>query len=86
MQIVIDIPNTIYQRYLKDDWDLGDADVVRNRIKNGTPLPKGHGNIVDIETMIDMFWDGNSMEITKYDLSVIEQIIEADKGESEGKE
>lgn len=31
MQIVIDIPNTIYQRYLKDDWDLGDADVVRNR-------------------------------------------------------
>lgn len=50
-------------------------------VLNGTPLPKGHGDIVDIETLIDMFWDGNSMEITKYDLSVIEPIIEADKKE-----
>lgn len=47
-------------------------------------LPKGHGDIVDIEHLIDMFWDGNSMEITKYDLSVIEPIIEADR-ESEDK-
>lgn len=26
-----------------------------------------------------MFWDGNSMEITKDDLSAIEPLIEADK-------
>ena len=49
MQIVIDIPNTIYQRYLKNDWDLGDADVIRNCIKKGIPLPKIiiNGNICD---------------------------------------
>ena len=57
--------------------------VVDRAIQNGTPLPKGHGDIVDIETLIDMFWDGNSMEITNDDLSVIEPIIKADKAESE---
>ena len=51
-------------------------------ITNGIPLPEGHGDIVDIEKVVDMFWDGNSMEITKYDLSIIEPIIKADrKGE-----
>ncbi len=48
-----------------------------------TQLPKGHGNIVDIEKLCEMFWDGNSMEITKDDLSVIEPIIEADKEREE---
>lgn len=52
MQIVIDIPNTIYQRYLKDDCDLGDADIVRHRIQQGIPLPKGHGRIADMDAAI----------------------------------
>ena len=59
--------------------------VILNAVKNGTPLPKGHGDIVDIETLCNMFWDGNSMEITKYDLSVIEPIIKADR-ESEDRD
>ena len=42
-------------------------------------IPEGHGDIVDIGKVVDMFWDGNSMEITKYDLSVIESTIEADR-------
>lgn len=61
-------------------------DILRDVIKaivNGTILPKGHGDIVDIETLIDMFWDGNSMEITERDLSIIEPLIEADNAESE---
>ena len=57
--------------------------VVDRAIQNGTPLPKGHGDIVDIETLINMFWDGNSMEITNDDLSVIEPIIKADKDKVE---
>jgi hypothetical protein len=88
MKLIIDIPEKTVNE-IKDNamfvgtipseilWDVTSA------IVNGTPLPKGHGDIVDIETLIDMFWDGNSMEITKYDLSVIEPIIKADKVESE---
>ena len=81
MQIVIDIPEKLYNR-MKTYQGLDDTYVA---VKHGTPLPEGHGDIVDIETLIDMFWDGNSMEITKYDLSVITPIIEADT-ESEGEE
>lgn len=82
MQIVIDIP---YGHYLsiKDGYLKDCIKATTEAIVNGTILPKGHGDIVDIETLIDMFWDGNSMEITKYDLSVIEPIIEADKTEVE---
>jgi len=78
IELVIKIPEEDYE-YLKSH----NKDGSYNAILNGTPLPKGHGDIVDIETLIDMFWDGNSMEITKYDLSVIEPIIEADKESEE---
>ena len=78
MKIVIDIPEFYYQA-CRDWYESEIATMEQIVIANGIPLPKGHGDIVDIEKLIDMFWDGNSMEITKYDLSVIEPIIEADK-------
>ena len=84
MKLIIDIPEEDYKGicHLKNEQlRMLPEEVAETliRIANGTPLPKGHGDIVDIETLIDMFWDGNSMEITKYDLSVVEPIIEADK-------
>ena len=81
MQIVIDISEETYNDIQSRDWKNGELIFSEEwkAIHNGIPLSKEHGDIVDIETLIDMFWDGNSMEITKYDLSVIEPIIEADK-------
>lgn len=77
MDLVIKIPEEYYKAIKEIPVEQSSADMLI--IRNGTPLPEGHGNIVDIETLIDMFWDGDSMEITKYDLSVIEPLIEADK-------
>lgn len=79
-ELVIKIPDRIHYGIVKGITVNGSkaSQIVLDAIKDGTPLPKGHGGIVDIEKLIDMFWDGNSMEITKYDLSVIEPIIEAD--------
>ena len=87
MKLIIDIPEETYNDIQLRDWKNGELIFSEEwkAIHNSIPLPKGHGDIVDIETLIDMFWDGNSMEITKYDLSVIEPIIEADKAESEDK-
>lgn len=82
MQIVIDIPEDVYKPIIKaykKDKELQTRPNLYKAIANGTILPKGHGDIVDIEHLADMFWDGNSMEITKYDLSVIEPIIKADR-------
>ena len=51
MQIVIDIPKELYKanhRGLEAEelWDL------RIAIKNGTPLPKGHGRLIDADKFI----------------------------------
>ena len=47
MQIIIDIPDRIYKRqgYL----NIIDSDILRNALKNGTPLPKGHGRLIDAD-------------------------------------
>lgn len=85
MQIVIDID----EKRFRDIQRISTVQLKRRTptleqvIATGILLPKGHGDIVDIETLIDMFWDGNSMEITKYDLCVIEPIIKADKESEE---
>lgn len=49
MQIVIDIPDRIYKRqgYL----NIIDSDILRNALKNGTPLPKGHGRLIDADEL-----------------------------------
>ena len=87
MKLIIDIPDRIIDGVKTNPnfYPTYDFEIIWKAIVNSIPLPKGHGDIVDIETLIDMFWDGNSMEITKYDLSVIEPIIKADKAESEDK-
>ena len=83
VELVIKIPEETYKDIQSRDWKNGDRWYSEEwkAIHNGIPIPKGHGDIVDIETLIDMFWDGNSMEITRYDLSVIEPIIPADRSE-----
>lgn len=41
-------------------------------------IPTPHGNLVDIDTMINRFWDGDYMEIHSIDLDEIPVIIEAE--------
>lgn len=51
MQIVIDIPNSIYANLPK----IVNGSIASKRIldcvKNGTPLPKGHGRLIDFQKM-----------------------------------
>lgn len=75
MQIVIDISEedyaeTMYKKQhspLEMDW----ADRV---IANGTPLPKGHGRLIDLDDLYDL--DRRKVEYAP-------TVIEADKAESE---
>lgn len=84
MKIVIDVPEKVYNHFCRGCRFFDEVEEAIIAITDGTPLPKGHGDIVDINHLIDMFWDGGYMEITKYDLPKIKPIIEADKAESEG--
>lgn len=83
MQIVIEIPDRIYES-VQDGTYCG---TLYKELKNGTPLPKGHGRLIDAD---DLY---NSLEFpTQQFASAFKQvlddaptIIEADK-ESEEEE
>ena len=50
MKIVIDIPESAYEAYKA--WDKsGVATVEQTIIAHGTPLPKGHGRLIDAEKL-----------------------------------
>lgn len=41
-------------------------------------VPTPHGNLVDLDAMVDKFWDGDYMEIHCRDLNDIPVIVEAE--------
>lgn len=81
MKIIIDIPEERYNRI-----DYIDNLSLKEIVKNGTPLPKGHGRIVDLEevdrsisanTTIELYqneWD----ELYKA-INAVPTVIEADE-------
>ena len=38
-----------------------------------------HGNLIDIDQMVNDFWDGNSMMIGEHELEQIKTIVEAEE-------
>lgn len=84
MKIVIDIPEEMYL-YAKADMLCG-TEVLVSAIKNGTPLPKGHGRMIDVDKMISDFVDSKAISIAeRFKIANIVEhqkaIIEADKEE-----
>ena len=62
MQIVIDIPENDYELALRNDYSTIYKGVhIAEAIKNGTPLPKEHGRLIDIN---DIEWAKHT--INKY--------------------
>ena len=87
MQIVIDIPEAAYKLLQSDegvDW-LG-AEHILHAVSKGTPLPKGHGDLIDRNSILcdDCSCEqcGHTDECFKL---LAQTIIEADKEESERK-
>lgn len=50
MQIVIDIPEDAFEAIKKNGWSYYD---IRESVKNGKPLPKGHGKIADLSAVYE---------------------------------
>ena len=75
MQILIDIPQKVYDKALSGD---GTGAIWAGYIKNGTPLPKGHGRLIDADALIFNadYWEPY---ISKLDFDNAPTIIEADK-------
>lgn len=77
MQIVINIPDEEYKRLTYIDIFK-----LRGYIENGTPLPKGHGRILDEKDILDTENnDGGWYDLTDMPeyIAGLKAIIEADK-------
>ena len=97
MQIVIDIPERVYKSISSGKFDIDGyfKQNLSDTFRNGTPLPKGHGRVMDVDKIIkkmeereEYLKDNRSMYETACVETALdmfgETIIEADKAESEG--
>jgi hypothetical protein len=82
MQIVIDIDENLYTR-LFDNGDEYVADMRRAcvAIRKGTPLPKGHGRLIDeSDFMPDSdYEDGVFYAVSVGQITGLPTVVEADK-------
>jgi hypothetical protein len=97
MQIVIDIPDYDY-RQIKEYYEKNDiVEATYSYIYHGTPLPKGHGRIMDVDKILkkmeereEQLKDDRSMYETSCVETAIdmfgETIIEAEGSESDAKQ
>lgn len=87
MQIVMEIDDDVYKRALVYKGErltssiANDLSELITAVANGTPLPKGHGRLIDA----DKLWDAyHSNDYDFYEaIDDIPTIVEADKEESE---
>ena len=91
MKIVIDIPEAEYELIVNDE--ACGLNVLTRAIANGTPLPKGHGELVDADELLEkQYRIDDSVTLSTRDVVNVEDvedaptIIEADKIESEKEE
>ena len=84
MQIVMNIDESTYN-YIMKYHNVGGwiANTVTNAILGGTPLPKGHGRLIDADALNRK--DVNCANTPMNFIDTAQTIIEADKMESEDK-
>lgn len=89
MQIVIDIPEEMIKA-LKEGCFGAKYNIydICGCVMNGTPLPKGHGDLVDRDKVIDLLNEEEYNYYTELDkvcdtIYEAPTIIEADKGDEE---
>ena len=95
MKLIIEIPDELFNIFKKhgvmafDYFNEYDKDQIAIAITHGTPLPKGHGRLKDIdkvERLLDLDKPDNAIaKALKNIIESVPTIIEADK-ESEAEE
>lgn len=81
MQIVIDIPHRVYKMLQNGHkMSLIDVDILEGAIRNGTPLPEGHGRLIDGDDLLTQAKaDGAYDYVSAREIANAPTIIEADK-------
>ena len=70
MEIVIDIPEEMFQTVKNGNW-CGNH-IIGEAIRNGTPLPKNHGRLIDADTLEEKVEKHREMlKISEYDRELV---------------
>lgn len=85
MKLIIDIPEEEYEEILSSE-DCGLHTLTR-AVVNGTPVPKGHGRLIDADKyrhlwvdIYDSSYGGKCAKMFKESVDNAETVIEADRG------
>ena len=89
MKLIIDIPeDEVNECKMQVDMIKQEGLLIESlstalkiHVANGTPLPKGHGRLIDADAVLE-----EPIGNTYKDIDIAETIVEADKAESEDKE
>lgn len=95
MKLIIDIPEEMYQKIKETNMVISGRRsgrtfdyILFNAVNIGTPLPKGHGRLGDLDALQEEVssWGMNDYEPSDFidAINEAEAIIEADEAESEG--
>ena len=79
IELVIKIPEDMHKNALNDF--LCGSETLVNAIKNGTPLPKGHGRLFDEKDIVR-----GEYEVIASRIYELDPIIEADKADMRGEQ
>ena len=84
MKLIIDIPEEIYEdikyNFDKRNYNEYGGYLISSKIVFGTPLPKGHGRLIDAERYRNEMLDSREFDFFKT-LDMQPTVVEADKGE-----
>lgn len=75
MKTVIDVPEEEYER-MKEQSMFGRVDIWKKAIQNGTPLPKGHGRLIDADAFIARMEDASKRQ--KYKKLLVDDYLTVD--------
>lgn len=88
MKVIIDIPEDVYVARKYGDISPWITGTILDAVEQGTPLPKGHGRLIDADKLCQTPIDSTDLPCGKclmvYDVDEIADaptVVDADKGE-----
>ena len=91
MQIVIDIPDMVYDKIRNKTEGKGiiecNSKNMADSIYNGTQLPKGHGRLVDVKEILDSYENSykgtHADDLAAFLSDYVQTVVPADKEDAE---
>ena len=82
MKLMINIDESTYNHFINNEYSRLDVIAIHTAVANGTPLPKGHGRMGDLDALRDEVgsWGMNDYEPSDFidEIDRADTIIEAD--------